>query len=201
MKVDELFHHGILGQKWGIRRFQNEDGTYTELGKRRKRDDHADNLSEEDLRKAVKRAQLENRYKAATSKPGKVSQVLNLGAQGIKTVGAASTLAGTASGKEVPKEVAKQRRETGENLQKLGKSAGNIASTVPNLRRYDLSEYSDEELETMVRKAELEKQYNSLVKDAKFNEGMQMANTILSTAGSAVTLTTAGIMLYKLLKQ
>lgn len=201
MKVDELFHHGILGQKWGIRRFQNEDGTYTELGKRRKRDDHADNLSEEDLRKAVKRAQLENRYKAATSKPGKVSQVLNLGAQGIKTVGAASTLAGTASGKEVPKEVAKQRRETGENLQKLGKSAGNIANTVPNFKRYDLSEYSDEELETMVRKAELEKQYNSLVKDAKFNEGMQMANTILSTAGSAVTLTTAGIMLYKLLKQ
>jgi hypothetical protein len=32
---DELKHHGISGQKWGVRRFQNEDGTYTEEGKKR----------------------------------------------------------------------------------------------------------------------------------------------------------------------
>lgn len=34
-----LSHHGILGQKWGIRRFQNKDGTYTAEGKRRRRED------------------------------------------------------------------------------------------------------------------------------------------------------------------
>lgn len=28
-----LAHHGIKGQKWGIRRFQNPDGTLTQLGK------------------------------------------------------------------------------------------------------------------------------------------------------------------------
>lgn len=30
-----LCHHGIIGQKWGVRRFQNEDGTLTEAGKSR----------------------------------------------------------------------------------------------------------------------------------------------------------------------
>lgn len=35
MNHDVLVHHGILGQKWGIRRYQNEDGTLTEAGKKR----------------------------------------------------------------------------------------------------------------------------------------------------------------------
>lgn len=32
---EELYHHGILGQKWGIRRFQNYNGSYTQEGRRR----------------------------------------------------------------------------------------------------------------------------------------------------------------------
>ena len=31
---DILEHHGILGQKWGVRRYQNEDGSLTEEGRR-----------------------------------------------------------------------------------------------------------------------------------------------------------------------
>lgn len=32
---NELYHHGILGQRWGVRRFQNEDGSLTAEGRSR----------------------------------------------------------------------------------------------------------------------------------------------------------------------
>lgn len=34
IRPDELFHHGVKGQKWGIRRFTNKDGSLTEEGKK-----------------------------------------------------------------------------------------------------------------------------------------------------------------------
>jgi len=46
---NELWHYGILGQKWGVRRFQNPDGTLTDVGK--KRYDKAVSIMNEEARK------------------------------------------------------------------------------------------------------------------------------------------------------
>lgn len=35
LQIKELYHWGIKGQKWGVRRYQNADGTLTEEGKQR----------------------------------------------------------------------------------------------------------------------------------------------------------------------
>jgi len=64
----ELSHHGIEGQKWGVRRYQNKDGSLTALGKKKRKQ------LEQDLRLSYKKA----RHAKA------LSVVSDMGQKGIK---------------------------------------------------------------------------------------------------------------------
>ena len=57
---DALYHHGIKGQKWGVRRFQNKDGSLTPAGRKRYDDDGLSNTS----RKEARLTKYADRYKA-----------------------------------------------------------------------------------------------------------------------------------------
>ena len=46
---DQLAHHGILGQKWGVRRYQNEDGSLTNAGRRRYNKDNFKEFKRESM--------------------------------------------------------------------------------------------------------------------------------------------------------
>lgn len=70
----ELQHHGIKGQKWGIRRFQNADGSLTAAGKQRvsevkKRTDSRNRgtLSNAQLKAKIERLQLEKQLRELTN--------------------------------------------------------------------------------------------------------------------------------------
>lgn len=61
-KSDYLEHHGIKGQRWGIRRFQNKNGTWTSLGKKMRRAKET-RTAEAEKRKKLKLIRAENKKK------------------------------------------------------------------------------------------------------------------------------------------
>ena len=58
----ELYHHGIKGQKWGIRRYQNEDGTLTDAGRKRYGEHGSEFLQSKSNLKAASRAYAKKKF-------------------------------------------------------------------------------------------------------------------------------------------
>ncbi len=90
-----LAHHGIKGMKWGVRRFQNQDGTWTDAGKRRRsimegasnkiaefRKARTDRAAERAERREVKRAERAER-KAEKRAEEKAKAIANGDAAGV----------------------------------------------------------------------------------------------------------------------
>ena len=84
----ELYHFGIRGMKWGIRRYQNEDGTLTEAGKRRY--GTAENFNRlqslkkkpkyrtnEEIKALTERAKVETEYRKALADRSGRTDVIN----------------------------------------------------------------------------------------------------------------------------
>ena len=50
---DELYHYGVKGQKWGVRRYQKKDGSLTKAGKRRLAEEQYESIRTRRLKKKV----------------------------------------------------------------------------------------------------------------------------------------------------
>lgn len=92
--TNELYHYGIKGMKWGVRRYQNKDGTYTSAGKKRRSQDPETIQKRKDTAKKVGVGLAAvGTVAAATALYGKNRDTVNdmVKAVGFITIGTAKT--------------------------------------------------------------------------------------------------------------
>lgn len=158
----ELYHHGIKGMRWGIRRFQNRDGTLTDVGKRRLSGgkkggsinfDTNGKLDMDPLN--LRKAHSKIREEAANDNQN-VSSALNSGANVART---SSNITGRLD---------RNRRDK-------------IASGI------DVSSMSDTDLRSAINRMDMERRYKQL-RAEQIAPGRDKVSDFLATAGDVLAI-------------
>lgn len=152
----ELYHFGIKGMKWGVRRFQNSDGSLTSAGKERYNGgDYGSGKQFSGKKKKIDVSKaFEPSIKGGKDKPN-ISPAEKVGRE-------AGNIASNAS----------KILESGSAIKKASKG-----------KQSKVNDMSDQELRDAINRLNLERTYESLTaKDT--SSGMAYANEILAIVGS-----------------
>ena len=169
MEYNSLTHSGVKGMKWGVRRYQNKDGSLTDAGKKRyARDAREKEFDNYDDAKGV--------YYKSSKKNGR------------------SELAADPS-RYAKEDLTRTKRLTEETSRMTGelKKANDTAIRNKPKNTMDLSKMSDKELRDQINRAFLEKQYNDMFAPQTTSKGREYASKVLETSGTVLTITSSAL--------
>lgn len=191
-KIDDDFlaHHGILGMKWGVRRYQNKDGSLTAAGKKH-RSEEVSKMSDEELRKAVNRQRLENEakdYILGKNNSGTAQRAANNAANVANQIGNTTAKGGS--------------KDVVTGSANVVRSGANIGKNISDSHRekmkkeIDLSMYSDKDLQKFVDRQRMEEQYVNGLDPKSQKSGAEKVAKTLEIVGSAAAVAASAITIY-----
>lgn len=194
----EMSHSGILGMHWGRRRYQNKDGSWTEAGKRRRREMSPDAKKRADRKNEMKN--LKSKGELDTAKANlKITKAQNKAAvqeakSGVKTLRgkiadkakAAAVAAKDAAKAKVEERKAAKKEATAEEIIR----SGDMKKILQNKDKL-----TNEQLKAAADRMDLEQRLSGI--DAKKKQDAVAAyKRVADVVGTTANLTSNGIVVY-----
>ena len=169
MSDNVLCHWGKKGMKWGVRRYQNPDGSLTAQGRKRyARDAREKEFSNYD--------ESVNKYYKTSKKNGRSDLEFDANRYAKEDT-----------------ERAKRLADAGRNLSGDLKRTVDTSARNRKVPKMDLSKMTDKEMREQINRAILERQYDDMFNPKKTSRGREYASRILDNAGNALAVTSSAL--------